>query len=115
MKKQLLTALITIVILSGNAAIASDSKPFYRGGADNDIVTAVNGAKVNKSYNKFISEGSFAKPEIHHVTDGVWTVTGYSLSNYTFSEGKMGLIAFDAGSSIGMGKAVLEMIQKKVI
>ena len=115
MKKQLLTVLAMAAIASGNTtAIAADSEPFYRGGFDNDVTTAVNGAKVNKAYNKFISEGSFAKPEIHHVTDGVWTVTGYSLSNYTFIEGKTGLIAFDAGSSIGMGKAVLEMVQKKV-
>jgi alkyl sulfatase BDS1-like metallo-beta-lactamase superfamily hydrolase len=114
MKKQLLTALVMAAIFSGSTAATSDSKPFYRGGADNDIVTAVNGAKVNKEYNKFISEGSFAKTEIHQVTDGVWTVTGYSLSNYTFIEGKTGLIAFDTGSSIGMGKTVLEMIQKKV-
>jgi len=115
MKKQLLTALVMVAMLfSYTTAIASDSKPFYRGGADNDIATAANGANVNKDYYKFISEGFFAKPEIHHVTDGVWTVTGYSLSNYTFIEGKTGLIAFDTGSSIGMGKTVLEMIQKKV-
>ena len=115
MKKQLLTALAMTAMVSGNTAvIAADPEPFYRGGFDNEIATAANGAKVNKGYNKFISEGSFAKPEIHHVTDGVWTVTGYSLSNYTFIEGKTGLIAFDAGSSVGMGKTVLEMIQKKV-
>ena len=79
-----------------------------------EIVTASNGAKVNKDYEQFISEGPFGKTEIHHVTDGVWTVTGYSISNYTFIEGKTGLIAFDTGSSIGMGKTALEMIQKKV-
>jgi len=114
MKKQLLTALVVTVVLSGNIVTASDSKPFYRGGADNDIATAANGAKINKAYKKFISEGSFAKPQIHQVTEGVWTVTGYSLSNYTFIEGKTGLIAFDSGSNVGMGKTVLEMIQKKV-
>ena len=114
MKIRLLTALVTTIVLSGNTVIASETTPFYRGGADDEIATAANGAKVNKAYKTFISEGSFAKPEIHQVTDGVWTVTGYSLSNYTFIEGKTGLIAFDTGSSVGMGKTVLEMIQKKV-
>jgi len=114
MKKQLLTALIITAIFSGNTAIASDYKPFYRSGADDDVTTAVNGAKVNSEYHKYISEGVFSKTEIHQVTDGVWTVTGYSLGNYTFIEGKTGLIAFDTGSSIGMGKTVLAMIQKKV-
>ncbi|RLA39034.1 MAG: MBL fold metallo-hydrolase, partial [Gammaproteobacteria bacterium] len=114
MEKLLLIALASLAIFFGNTAIASDSKPFYRGGADDSIATAANGARVNREYYKFISEGSFAKPVIHQVTDGVWTVTGYSLSNYTFIEGKTGLIAFDAGSSVGMGKTVLEMIQKKV-
>lgn len=114
MKKLLLIALASLAIFFENTAIASDSKPFYRGGADDSITTAANGARVNREYYKFISEGSYAKPVIHQVTDGVWTVTGYSLSNYTFIEGKTGLIAFDAGSSVGMGKTVLEMIQKKV-
>ncbi len=116
--KQKFTAFITVCIIASlplaNAASAEDTKLFYRGDYDDQITEAPNGAKVNKAYNKFISEGSFAKPEIHQVTDGVWTVTGYSLSNYTFIEGKTGLIAFDAGSSVGMGKTVLEMIQKKV-
>ncbi|MFA0083376.1 alkyl sulfatase dimerization domain-containing protein [Vibrio breoganii] len=114
MKKQLLTALIGAAILSGNTAIASDSKSFYRGGADNKIVTATNGAKVNKEYNDFMTKGVFAGAKITEVTDGVWTVSGYSLANYTFIEGKTGLIAFDSGSSVGMGKTVLEMVQKKV-
>jgi hypothetical protein len=41
MKKQLLVALTTATLFSGGVATADDSKPFYRGGADNDIVTAV--------------------------------------------------------------------------
>jgi alkyl sulfatase BDS1-like metallo-beta-lactamase superfamily hydrolase len=92
----------------------ADSDLFYRGGADDKVVTAANGAQVNEGYKKYISEGSMGKTEIHNVTDGVWTITGYSISNYTFIEGETGLIAFDSGTSAGMGKTALEMIQKKV-
>jgi alkyl sulfatase BDS1-like metallo-beta-lactamase superfamily hydrolase len=92
----------------------ADSELFYRGGNDDKVVTAANGAKVHEDYEKFISQGVWSKPVIHNVTDGVWTITGYSLSNYTFIEGETGLIAFDAGNSVGMGATVLEMIQEKV-
>ena len=37
---------------------------------------------------------------------------GYSISNYTFIEGETGLIAFDAGSNVGMGWEALAMIRK---
>jgi len=93
---------------------ATDSELFYRGGNDDRVATAANGAKVHEDYEKSISEGAWGKPEIHNVTDGVWTITGYSLSNYTFIEGETGLIAFDTGGSVGMGTTALEMIQEKV-
>lgn len=94
--------------------LAADPSLFYRGGDDNKVVTAANGAKVNEGYLKAITEGAWSGTKIHNVTDGVWTITGYSISNYTFIEGKSGLIAFDTGGSIGMGKTALELIQAKV-
>ncbi len=88
--------------------------PFYRGGFDDQIVEAPNGAKANAQYRAFLSEGAFGGTEIVQVREGVWTVVGYSIANYTFVEGETGLVAFDTGSSIGMGQAVLKMIQEKV-
>lgn len=105
---------IAIALLSTASAQAVDSELFYRGGNDDRVVTAANGARVHEDYEKSLSEGAWAKPEIHNVTDGVWTITGYSISNYTFIEGETGLIAFDAGNSVGMGATALEMIQEKV-
>lgn len=105
---------IAIALLSTASAQAVDSELFYRGGNDDRVVTAANGARVHEDYEKFLSEGAWAKPEIHNVTDGVWTITGYSISNYTFIEGETGLIAFDSGSNVGMGATALEMIQEKV-
>ncbi len=114
--KRSITIAMTIALsLSlGFQVCAQTEKPFYRGGLDDQIVEAPNGAKVNAQYKKFLSEGAFGGTEIVKVREGVWTVVGYSLSNYTFVEGKTGLIAFDTGSNIGMGQTVLKMIQKKV-
>jgi alkyl sulfatase BDS1-like metallo-beta-lactamase superfamily hydrolase len=88
--------------------------PFYRGGFDDQIVAAPNGARVNAQYRAFLSEGAFGGTDVVQVREGVWTVVGYSLNNYTFVEGETGLIAFDTGSSVGMGQVVLGMIQEKV-
>ena len=114
MKKFIQSAIVFAAMTAAQTVLAADSDLFYRGGNDDKVVTAANGAQVNESYKKFITEGSQGKTEIHNVTEGVWTITGYSISNYTFIEGETGLIAFDAGTSAGMGKTALEMIQKKV-
>lgn len=113
-KPTLIAAFLAIIFGSCATAFAQDPKPFYRGGFDHQIVEAKNGAKVNASYRQFLSEGAFGGTQIIEVRKGVWTVSGYSLSNYTFVEGKTGLIAFDSGSSIGMGQTVLKMVQEKV-
>jgi alkyl sulfatase BDS1-like metallo-beta-lactamase superfamily hydrolase len=46
------------------------------------------------------------------VRDGVHTIVGYSLSNYTFIEGETGLIAFDTGNNMGMARETLRMIRE---
>jgi alkyl sulfatase BDS1-like metallo-beta-lactamase superfamily hydrolase len=114
MKQYIQSALVFAAMAAAHTALATESDLFYRGADDNKVVTTANGAKVNESYHKFINEGPWSKTKIHKVTDGVWTITGYSISNYTFIEGKSGLIGFDTGNSIGMGKTALEIIQKKV-
>ena len=96
------------------SASAGTEKPFYRGGLDDQIVEAPNGAKVNAQYEKFLSEGAFGGTQIVKVREGVWSVIGYCLNNFTFVEGKTGLIAFDTGANVGQGQAVLKMIQEKV-
>ncbi len=107
-------AAVLLFILAGalDTAWAQEKKPFYRGGFDDQKVAAPNGAIVNEDYRKYVLEGSFAKTQMIKVRDGVYTIVGYSLSNYTFVEGKTGLIAFDTGNNIGMGKETLAMIRK---
>ncbi|GAJ19251.1 unnamed protein product, partial [marine sediment metagenome] len=74
---------------------AKDDGLFYRGGLDDKKAKASNGAIVNEDYKKFITDGPFGGAKLHKVREGVWSLVGYSLSNYTFIEGKTGLIAFD--------------------
>jgi hypothetical protein len=38
-----------------------------------------------------LSEGAFGGTEVIQVREGVWSVVGYSLNNYTFVEGETGL------------------------
>jgi hypothetical protein len=105
---------IALSIGLGSQANAQDEKPFYRGGFDDQIVEAPNGAKVNAQYEKFLSEGAFGGTQVVEVREGVWTVAGYSLNNYTFVEGQTGLIAFDTGANVGQGQEALRLVQEKV-
>ena len=93
-------------------ASAQDAKLFYRGGLDDKKAEAPNGAIVNEDYKKLILEGGFGEAQTIRVRDGVHTIVGYSLSNYTFIEGKTGLIVFDVGNNIGMGRATMSMIRQ---
>jgi alkyl sulfatase BDS1-like metallo-beta-lactamase superfamily hydrolase len=114
-KRNITTALTILMTLSMlTLASAQAEEPFYRGGLDGQIVEAPNGAKVNAQYEKFLSEGAFGGTQIVKVREGVWSVIGYCLNNFTFVEGKTGLIAFDTGANVGQGQAVLKMIQEKV-
>lgn len=87
---------------------------FYRGDLDHKRVTAPNGAIVNEDYLAFLSSGGWAGATVHRVREGVHSVVGYSLSNYTFVEGDNGLIVFDTGNNMGMGREVLRLIREVV-
>lgn len=85
---------------------------FYRGGMDDQVVVAPNGAMVNQQYLNNIMSRGLEQPRLIKVRDGVHVLRGYSLSNYTFIEGKTGLIAFDTGNNMGMGRGALEHIRE---
>jgi alkyl sulfatase BDS1-like metallo-beta-lactamase superfamily hydrolase len=112
--KQELTFALMLALLCSPAVAASaeEAKLFYRGDYDDHKVEASNGAIVRDGYRDFIVDGVWGETKMHKVREGVHTLTGYSISNYTFIEGKTGLIAFDTGGSIGMGKESLAMIRE---
>ncbi|MGI9294180.1 MAG: alkyl sulfatase dimerization domain-containing protein, partial [Pseudomonadales bacterium] len=104
--------LIAVVSLFFNTpAIATDTPLFYRGDFDHKVVEAPNGAMVNADYRSWVEDGPFGEATLVKVRAGVWSIVGLSLSNYSFVETDNGLIAFDSGNNIGMGKQALEMIR----
>ena len=110
----LLTLLFTTATLSlcGDPTSAQDRKLFYRGDLDDQKVEAPNGAIVNADYLNFLMSGGWAETKLVEVREGVHTIVGYSLSNYTFIEGDTGLIVFDVGNNVGMGRETLAMIRE---
>ncbi len=113
-RNRTLQALFAAGISTFALITAHAEQPFYRGGMDDQIVDAPNGAKVNAQYEKFLSDGVFGGTEVVKVREGVWSVVGYALNNFTFVEGKTGLIAFDTGANVGQGQEALRLVQEKV-
>ena len=113
-KQKFLIACYSAALLMtfGPVASAQGTKLFYRGDFDDRKVEASNGAIINEDYRDFILGGGLDAAQTIKVRDGVHSIVGYSISNYTFIEGETGLIVFDAGNSVGMGKATLAMIRE---
>ncbi len=103
---------LSLSLSLASMAYAKDDGLFYRGGLDDKKAEAQNGAIVNEDYKKFLTDGAFGGAKFHKVREGVWTLVGYSISNFTFIEGKTGLIAFDAGNNIGMARYALKAIRE---
>ncbi|CUH41243.1 MULTISPECIES: alkyl sulfatase dimerization domain-containing protein [Ruegeria] len=91
----------------------SDQRPLsYRGSFDNNKAEMPNGGVANGDYiNWLVSQP--AEATIFEPQEGVWSIVGYMLGNFTFVQGKTGLIAFDAGNNIGMGREILAFLRSK--
>ena len=85
---------------------------FYRGDLDDSKAEAPNGAVVNEAYLRFLADSGWGAPKLHAVREGVWTIVGLSLSNYTFVETDTGLIGFDTGNNVGMARDALRMLRE---
>ena len=68
------------------SAVAQDTPLFYRGAFDDKVVEAPNGALVNKDYLAW-SQESTQETVVHKPREGVWSISNYSISNYTLSKG----------------------------
>ena len=82
---------------------------FYRGDLDDQVVTADNGARVNRAYASFVADGPWAEVKTWEVTPRIHTITGYGIANHTFVEGESGLIMIDTGQNMGAGLEALRM------
>lgn len=82
---------------------------FYRGDLDDQVVTADNGARVNRAYAAFVADGPWAEVKTWEVTPRIHTITGYGIANHTFVAGESGLIMIDTGQNMGAGLEALRM------
>jgi alkyl sulfatase BDS1-like metallo-beta-lactamase superfamily hydrolase len=115
MKKAVFGLSLAAALLLGTGAAFTPVQAkelFYQGDLDAKKTTAANGGIVNVDYYNWLTKGSFGAEKMTKVRNGVYTLSGYSISNYTFIEGETGLIAFDTGNNIGMGKHALAEIRK---
>lgn len=104
---------LTAMLASVTPTAAQDTPLFYRGAFDDKVAEAPNGALANEDYIAWSQNPAYgAGPVVHKPREGVWSVAGYSVSNYTFIEGDTGLIVFDTGNNIGMAQAVLKIIRE---
>lgn len=102
---------LPLIALSLNAPADAQDKPSpYNGGEPVTQARFGNGAILNET----LARDPFLKvdPRLIKVRDGIWTVTGYALSNLSFVESDAGLVVFDAGSNIGQGEYFLSQIRK---
>jgi alkyl sulfatase BDS1-like metallo-beta-lactamase superfamily hydrolase len=99
-----------IALLVQAPAWAADKSSPYNGGEAVEHMRLPNGAIVNAQ----LAKDPFLKtdPRLIEVRSGVWTVTGYALSNCSFVETDAGIVVFDAGSNIGQGAYFLNQIRK---
>ena len=103
----------TVTLITAIPVYAEGTPLFYRGAFDDKVGESPNGARVNEDYIKWAQHPDYgAGPVVHKPREGVWSISGYSISNYTFVEGDTGLIVFDTGNNIGMGQAVLKIIRE---
>ncbi|WP_294224162.1 alkyl sulfatase dimerization domain-containing protein [uncultured Shimia sp.] len=84
----------------------------YRGSFDDNRVEFANGGIANGNYVDWLS-GQPNEATIFEPQEGVWSIVGYMLGNFTFVQSETGLIAFDAGSNIGMGRDILALLRTR--
>jgi alkyl sulfatase BDS1-like metallo-beta-lactamase superfamily hydrolase len=73
---------------------------------------APNGALVNSEVLSAIPKIIYTEPTVEQVTDGVWSIGGYSIANTTVIEGDDGLIVYDAGDTREEAEHIREAISK---
>jgi alkyl sulfatase BDS1-like metallo-beta-lactamase superfamily hydrolase len=105
-------ALLANTASSESPGPTQNAKFFYRVDLDDKKATAPNGAVVNEDYKTFFPDGPFTRSQVIKTRDVVCSLVGYSLSNYAFVEGKSGLIAFDTGNNLGMGKEAIRRVRE---
>jgi len=100
-------------LLTWPAALAEDRTPSSRYmGAPAELVTAPNGAIVNKKVLEELPKTAWTEgPEIENPVEGVYVLGGYLISACIVVEAEDGLIVFDTGDTKKDGENLLKAIR----
>lgn len=94
----------------GSPAESNRELPFYRGGQDWNKVEASNGAIVNADILNLIRARK-AGMRVLEVRPGIRVIVGYHSVNVTVVEGASGLIVIEAGTKLGHGRELRQIIR----
>jgi alkyl sulfatase BDS1-like metallo-beta-lactamase superfamily hydrolase len=83
-------------------------------GADANIITAPNGARIYDEALKAVSRIVYTEPTVQNLGDGVWIIGGYSIANFSVIEAPEGLIVYDTGDYAEEGKRLRQVIEEKI-
>ena len=104
-----LITLIALILSVSNLSYAQKKSPYV--GGETELMTMPNGAVVNRNLPERISSVLPEKPQIVEVTDGIWSLEGFSIVNLGVMEGKTGLIIYDTGNDNEDGREFLKAIR----
>lgn len=109
MKQLRLTCTALALVVCAPFTLAGEV-PFYRGGQDQNKATAPNGAIVNADFLKVI-KAQRGGQRVLELRPGLRVIRGYHSGNTIVVEGKTGLIVIDAGTRLGHGRDLRQIIR----
>ena len=111
----LILLLICVPALSWaqNKPAASNYPDRYMG-AEANIITAPNGARIYDEALERVSQIVYTEPTVQNLGDGVWVIGGYSIANSCVIETAEGLIVYDTGDNTEEGKLFRQVIEEKI-
>ena len=107
--KKICAITFSVVMIFISAANAQEKSPYTSG--EVELITLPNGSVVNENLINRLSTVLPEKPQVVTLTDGVWSLDGFSISNVGVIEGDTGLIIYDTGNDNDEGRMFLEAIR----
>lgn len=97
-----------------NAQNNSNYPARYMGQEPTPTVTAPNGAVLSASLAMAATKLVYTEPTIEKISDNVWLLGGYSITNVVVVETKEGLVIMDSGDGADEGERIKEVIRKNI-
>lgn len=114
--KQLFSSLCVVFALASTHSNAQPNLNYpgrYMGKENLKTITAPNGAVADAGFAQTL-QLIYPQPTIEKVSDGIWMLGGYSITNVVVIETEEGLIIIDSGDSEEEGIKLREAIRKNI-